>query len=442
MNRPLVPPLVVVLALAFALLPVAPAVRADLAYLTDVEGSLAKLEGFMATCPLFERGSDGRRHLKEGAWFVHGGDVVDRFGADLRVVDELLRLKAECPDRVILVAGNRDINKIRLATELSGGAMVAGPPENVEDWLAWRKAHDAPDDRAWRLRWILERTMGAPDAFEARRGELATLMGRPPETVSDHDVVESYLNWIRPGGAFSRLLKASVLAARVGNTLFVHGSVQASNLGRLPDQKARVERVDAWVARLNRWYRFELARWRLHTTQTPVRGGIPGLPLVEYSRKLPGRGDHPFSVNYGRLLDGSGRVRLPDAETRRLLLAQGIARVVLGHTPSGQVPVLLRSPEDDFECIVADNSYGPGDGNPALVLLQGERLERSHAVGRVSAPGIGQVVPVTWTVTIGEATPLGKGLPDGSILVGRARGGLLAFRLDGHRALYRLVKGD
>lgn len=414
--------------------------HADLAYLTDIEGSLAKLEGFMAACPLFVRGADGRRHLKDGAWFVHGGDVVDRFGADLRVVDELLRLKRECPDRVILIAGNRDINKIRLASELSSAAMIAGPPENEESWRSWRAERQVPDDRAQRLRWILERTMGAPLAFEARRNELARLMGRLPADVTDTDVVQSYVAWIRPDGAFSHLLKASVLAARVGNTLFVHGCVKKSNFGRLPNQKGIVDDPDEWIRRLNRWYRIELARWRLHTTQTPMSAGIPGLPLIDYSRKLPGQGDHPYSVNYGRLRNESGAVILPSAELRRRLRASGIERIVLGHTPSGQIPVVLRSPKDDFEVIVADNSYGPGNGNPALVLLEGADLKDTRIEGRLTAPSIGKKVPIRWTTRIGKRTELGKLRPGGRVIVGRHSGRLLAFRMDGYQARYELLR--
>ena len=51
--------------------------------------------------------------------FVYGGDTVDKGPGDIRLVRALVNLKRRYPDRVHLLVGNRDLNKLRLPSELS-----------------------------------------------------------------------------------------------------------------------------------------------------------------------------------------------------------------------------------------------------------------------------------------------------------------------------------
>ena len=60
--------------------------------------------------------------LADGWHFVCGGDVVDKggkVGGSVRVTRSLLELKRKYPDRVTLLLGNRDVNKMRLTSELA-----------------------------------------------------------------------------------------------------------------------------------------------------------------------------------------------------------------------------------------------------------------------------------------------------------------------------------
>lgn len=52
--------------------------------------------------------------LKDNCHFVYGGDVCDRGSGDIQILSDLIELKRTYPDRVHLILGNRDINKIRL----------------------------------------------------------------------------------------------------------------------------------------------------------------------------------------------------------------------------------------------------------------------------------------------------------------------------------------
>ena len=57
--------------------------------------------------------------LRDGCEFVFGGDAVDKGNGDIRFVRAMLRLKKRYPDRVHLIVGNRDCNKLRFGTELT-----------------------------------------------------------------------------------------------------------------------------------------------------------------------------------------------------------------------------------------------------------------------------------------------------------------------------------
>src|ERR1700691_4297257 len=119
----------------------------EIAYLTDVEGQWEKVDTFCAGNPLVTLEGDDLV-LATGVTFVFGGDAVDRGPHGRRTVACLSRAKRRYGDRVVLLAGNRDINKIRLARELAGH-----PPARAPHGL----------EGAALLRWIFAHTMGAKD---------------------------------------------------------------------------------------------------------------------------------------------------------------------------------------------------------------------------------------------------------------------------------------
>src|SRR5687767_411821 len=113
-----------------------PPVSALVAYLTDVEGKWPKLESFARQNPALRLDGDTIR-VADGASFVFGGDAVDRGPAGRRIVRTLLEAKRRQPDQVILLAGNRDINKLRLARELSGHPPEGAPSGPRSALLRW-----------------------------------------------------------------------------------------------------------------------------------------------------------------------------------------------------------------------------------------------------------------------------------------------------------------
>jgi hypothetical protein len=326
------------------------------AYVTDLEGSYARLEGFCRRSPYVSLDERGRLVLAPDATFVFGGDAIDRGPFGRRIAATLLDAKYRYPDRVVLLAGNRDINKLRLSRELSGEPPARAPAE-------------VRGDPTELLRWILENTMGAKGAFGFRKDELRS-EGFAPE---DHDVVRSFLDDLAPGGAFTEYLAACQLAVAIGPTLFVHGGVTEENLGTVPGIEASLE-PRAWIEQLNVFYRRGIDAYR---EGLRLAGGETGwAELVRYQAPTPGLGKNQRSVVYGRTCDATNNLVSPPAEVRAKLARAGLRRVVLGHTPMGDVPSFLRANEGDetFETVCADTSRGRLEDAPSLALEPGGKL--------------------------------------------------------------------
>jgi hypothetical protein len=296
-----------------------------IAYFTDVEGRWDKLVSFATGNPYVRLDGTALR-LADGVTFVFGGDAVDRGPHGRRIVTTLLAARRDYGARVVLLAGNRDINKLRLARELDA------PPAHAP----------AGATRGELLRWILTATMGAPRAFAHRATELAA-SGAPAD---DEAVVASFIDDVRPGGATLEYLRAARLSFRAGATLFVHGGVCADNLLAVPDEPDAPD-IDAWLAALDRFYAREVDGF--------LAGREPSA-LIAYQAPRPGTHLNQASVVYARPTDDDGNPHLPAPAVIARLRAAGIDRVVAGHTPSGDCPAVLH--DDGFELVLGDNSYG------------------------------------------------------------------------------------
>lgn len=382
-----------------------------IAYLTDVEGQWAKLESFAANNPHVSLDSAGRLQVASGARFVFGGDAVDRGAAARRIVAALLDVKRRQPDQVVLLAGNRDINKMRLVTELAG----LPPPRTPTD------VQRGP--RAALLRWIFDNTMGARQAFRHRADELTSV----GSAADDEAVAASYLADLSPTGELTEYLCACQLGYREADTLFVHGGVTRESLGHVPDARPsvasrqssvarRFDDVDAWLAELNGFYAEQCAAFR---------AGEPDgyAALVAYQAPIPGTKLNQASVVYGRPTDELGNPTLPAPEVIAQLRRDGVSRVVLGHTPSGDSPALLRDGAG-FELVLADNSHGRIELGSQLLLDDEPRIAGTSVLDNGE-----QVEVLTRLADEGANSPLGLRDAAGRLVKGRLRtGDYLVFR--------------
>ncbi|WP_257447111.1 metallophosphoesterase family protein [Archangium lipolyticum] len=361
------------------------------AYLTDVEGIWEKLTSFCQDNPHVSLEGE-RLVVRPGSTFVFGGDAIDRGPDGRRVVRTLLEAWRQQPSQVVLLAGNRDINKLRLVRELRGHPLARTPAEMRE----------AP--RPVLLRWIFENTMGARGAFEFRQEELERSGG----PVSEEDVVDSFLEDLGPGGLLRDYLTACQLVHRIGNTLFVHGGVHEDSLGVVP-ARGRVEGVDAWGEALNGWYREQLQAFAEGRFEP---GGTPAWePVIAYQAPTPGKRINTASVVYGRMADEVNHPGLPSRALIETLARSGIHRLVVGHTPSGDCPSVLR--EEDFELILADNSYGRVEGASRVFL----REDSVYVEGRAKLDD-GRLEQVGFQLALGDtSSPIGRQLRDTGQLV-------------------------
>ena len=222
--------------------------------------------------------------------------AVDKGTGDIRFVRHMLQLKTAYPDRVHLIMGNRDCNKLRLHTELSEEGMRATAEDasfpywvpdkdRVTPAAACKAEGGSLESRADRLRWMLKHTMGADGAFDRRRAELALLGGAGPGEITDDAVVESYLASVREGGWMLGYLESGQLAYSYGKTLFVHGAVTPDNIGWVPGAAHPSASLPLWVDELNAWAAGQVAEYRA-ALQRP-QGAFsytdrPGHGLMDY----------------------------------------------------------------------------------------------------------------------------------------------------------------
>lgn len=329
-----------------------------IAYLTDLEGKWGKVESFLAKSDAaLYRDAQGKIHLRDGARFVYGGDSVDNGPDGIRIVDMLVDLKERYPDRVVLIMGNRDLNKLLIPSEMSPAGQAAGQAR-FEKWLNFtygKKGETLPPERvkaldtpANRLRAALR---GAPKGFEYRQQELSKIEGRP---VSDEQVVADFMQEMQPGGRHHRLLELGQLSylptTNGKNSLFVHGAVSDTSLGFVPGNPKRFPDAQAWVDELNRWYRTNIQNWSKHPAD------LKGLdPFLGYLGPLPGTYANDDSVVYGRYSDEPGNPVLPSKSVQDWLAERKIRWVFGGHTPQDHIPSVLRG--ERMSLVLGDNTY-------------------------------------------------------------------------------------
>lgn len=351
-------------------------------FVTDLEGDLLLWNRYIEISQILHRRDDGSLELLEGSYLVYGGDVVDHGPGDLTILGDLVSLKLAYPERVHFVLGNRDVNKLRLPTELAAsfrerwplakhpGVYWMGDTKTPAETLTEEEA--ATDTAVQHLKWILRDTMGAPKAFESRREELKRLQSQ--ETIDGDAVVQSFLRYIEPGGLLYQYLSFAHLAVLVGDVLFVHAGLPRRSEqwtpGWLPGTVPR-ERVGLrdWVQGLAEFKDACLQKLKpLPAEENPpvleeawsMKGGYdhpqPGSALLQYMmRDMPDGSRQPSIIYNGWLGDDYQPLSLDDA-TLQWLREGGVRRVVSGHLPHGESPLVLRLGED-LSAITADISY-------------------------------------------------------------------------------------
>lgn len=219
---------------------------AAIEFFTDIEGNWEYFSSLVDRSSVVHLDSGSNNlSLAPNSILVHGGDAPDKFPGDIRVVKALVRLKREHPDRVFLLCGNRDLNKLRLASELAEGETGEGTDiywdKSTVPYQEYIEQKGLASGSVSTLKWMLECTMGCPTTFETRRMELESLQGETDALcITDEDVLQSFRDSVDPSGDDPWMLdylRCAQLMLIVGDCLFVHGAISEKCLGKVPGRE-------------------------------------------------------------------------------------------------------------------------------------------------------------------------------------------------------------
>ena len=378
----------------------------EVGYITDLEGDLDTFNRYLGSgrAVLFRDEKEELQLRSPTAAFVFGGDLFDRGPGDLQLARELVALKKRHPDRVFLIMGNRDINKMRFTAELQAGEVALGPDSAFQPWWDPKatKLADFLAKKGWtdtpvaRLKWMLTCTLGSPHAFGHRRAELARLAGKDVAEISEAEVLESYSQSVLDkNGEVVAYLRNAQVGVIIGDTLFVHGAVEKQALGFVPSATLRYRRnspeevqvgcrqglaLREWIDGLNAFAFEQVEAWQRDPFWQPsptgrVRGGEalmayqcrPAMALHTVvvtcyvdGHAMPARKaiDEDKFEGYQKCSDPMSK------EVLEYLLDGGVRRVVVGHKPSGQAPAVLHTAGRDglgYEVVSADTNYASSE---------------------------------------------------------------------------------
>jgi hypothetical protein len=167
------------------------------------------------------------------------------------------------------------------------------------------------------------------------------------------------------------------LACLIGGTLFVHGQIvdgtDSENytqiIGVVPgDEDGKiVEDIRLWIARLNQWAADQVQQWiatpqwEIPPTETTLASwdGRGGARLIAYA--CPGS---PCpTVVYSRYLTKQSMPLSYPKKVTDYLRKNGVQNVLLGHTPHGTAPTVIRT--NGVAMIMADTSFSDMKCNAA-----------------------------------------------------------------------------
>ena len=368
-----------------------------IAFITDVEGSLPFFRQAVAISPLLSFDvSNNLIFLHDDAHFVFGGDLMDKGPHDNELCRLLVHFKRNHFDRVHLILGNRDLNKLRFAAELSDADLARHPSmipkphwdssvPTFQEYLLQELAKDESSEdvesintRTNRLKYMLLYTLGCPGTFEFRRQEISIETGRTLDEVNDEEVTNNfYQSVIDSKSLFRQFLAQGCIAVRLGDTIFIHGALDANTAGWVPDNDTKFEMpqekasgtlvrdVDVWIERMNQYLKEGLIDFneRPDWNETFDSRGGESLMALQNRDAMWGR-----SVVSNCFSDGAC-ITTQSAATKRKeqyqkgeidpsafagvysdpfdstmiewLLQSGVRRQVVGHKPSGDCPAVL-----------------------------------------------------------------------------------------------------
>jgi len=221
--------------------------------------------------------------LYEGWHFVFGGDACIQGPGTLRLLETLVRVKKLYPNRVHLVLGEKDLDK-----------------------LCW--------------------TCAAQEDLDVRREELAHISRVKLEDVPESDVKKSFEESLVAGGWPWEYLQLTQLCILLGTTLFIYGEIfsdgvsvasvrksakhlRATQLRMVPKEDTDSADMGKWLEGLNAWARAQVSIWVLKPTFTKTKAA--GAAPLAAEQELPSAATVATAEDAGG--GGHAHVELPSA---------------------------------------------------------------------------------------------------------------------------------
>jgi|GEM_PF-5666896 len=172
---------------------------------------------------------------KPNTEFIFTGDAMGGLDS-IKILNLFVYLKNKYPNRIHLVLGNQEINKLRLLLELSNEVLTCNNKnqfsldQRVEEWKddfkRWRKSYKniIDNDRLLKFKWIFS-TFINPDAFENFKKEI--------DVPTEKEACEYYMSLFASEKLFSTYfsLLQSIYYNEKAGILCQHGTVNQLNFG-------------------------------------------------------------------------------------------------------------------------------------------------------------------------------------------------------------------
>ena len=290
------------------------------------------------------------------ATLVQMGDIVDRGPDSLKIIRDLMRLQRDAPKRggrVIVLLGNHE------AMMMTGDLRYVHPGEYA--------AFVNRDSKARRDR-----------VFEANRAVIqaayrARVPAMTPEAIKDEWVktmplgkIEYQLAW-RPDGELGKWALSNPAAARLGDTLFVHGGISAA-FANLPVDEINRQAAAALKAQ--------------DATPMAIVNNPQG-PLWYRGLIIRNDGD---DATVAPIPAGTTIPLTIDQEIDLALRGFGVKRIVVAHTPSRQGIISGAGGKLWRVDSAISRAYG---GTPAYLEIVGDRVT-AHNVPRPAGKAWGK----------------------------------------------------
>ncbi len=395
--------------------------------LGDIEGNLERFLNYINKSEnlYFE---DGNLHIQEGTTLIFIGDSIDKGPGSIRILDTLNSLKKRYPNQYIQIAGNRDINKMRIPNELSDTAMekaprILGVNDEQERWLLYQEwLNGRVDNKPNRLKHILEKTMGAGKAFENRKHEMALLKEIDLNSITDQMVLDSFLDDFKINGRMRTYIKNSqMLYLTNDNTLAAHGFVGEENFGYIPFSKnerkkipQNINELKTWIEQVNQNTHRLIKSWETELDNGNLKSDSEWMDLVRFQEPTGHTGKNPRSFIYGRYSDKNGNPQLPREEFLKNAKQAGLKRTIVGHTPTGDYPVILKDQKTGFQIALVDTSFSKDEAAQIIINDKGIKIKGSiDAIGEIITTGD----PFIGLKTIDDSHVIGKEVNTGEYIL-------------------------